>query len=89
MEKREKLIMAKELVDCFQSQGVDISYRYARAIIAACPHAVRARYVRFSDAWNWWLLNPGFQPFSTLGDANVKNRETLSSLLTEKGQNRL
>lgn len=56
--------MAAQLVWLFREQGVTIHYRYARAIIAACPHSVHRRYVRFSDAWTWWVLNPGFQPFS-------------------------
>jgi hypothetical protein len=58
----EKLIMAKELTDLFAKQGVQIHYRYARALIAGCPQTVRGRYVRWSDAWAWWCLHPEFQP---------------------------
>ena len=60
----ERLVMAKELADLFAEQGVEIHYRYAREIIAQCPQAVRCRYIRFSDAWTWWVLHPGFQPFA-------------------------
>ena len=73
-EKTEKLIMAKELVDCFGTQGVSISYRYARAVLVACPSTVRGRYIRFSEAWTWWVLKTDFRPFgetpgnSTLAD---------------------
>jgi hypothetical protein len=76
-EPAEKLVMAKELVDLFKKQGVEIGYRYARAVIAACPRAVRGRYVKFSDAWTWWVLNPGFQPFSEKGE-KLTNTGTLS-----------
>lgn len=69
--REEKLVMAKELVDLFAAQGVEISYRYARAIIAACPQAVRGRYVLFTDAWTWWVLNPGFRPFSEKGEKST------------------
>lgn len=62
-EKTEPLVMAKELTDLFSQQGVEISYRYARALLARCPLAIRGRYIKFSDAWSWWVLNPGFQPF--------------------------
>jgi hypothetical protein len=58
-----KLVMAKELVDLFAQQGVFISYRYARALLARCPQTVRGRYIHFDDAWTWWVLNPGFRPF--------------------------
>lgn len=57
------MVMAKELVDYFARQGVQIHYAYARAIIRACPQAVRARYVRPLDAWTFWCLHPEFQPF--------------------------
>lgn len=78
----ERLLMAKELVDHFEAQGVTIHYRYARAIIAACPAAVRGRYILFSDAWNWWLLNPGFRPFSAKeGNEAPACEEALAHLL--------
>lgn len=76
-EAPEKLVMAKELVDLFKDQGVEISYRYARAIIAQCPLAVRGRYVRFGDAWTFWVLNPGFMPFSEKTEKST-NTGTLS-----------
>jgi hypothetical protein len=60
---REKLVMAKELVEYFHEQGVEIHYAYARAIIRACPQSVRTRYVRPIDAWTFWVLHPEFQPF--------------------------
>ena len=62
-EVREKPVMAKELVDYFQSQGIEIHYAYARAIIRECPQAIRGRYVRAADAWSWWVMNPTFKPF--------------------------
>jgi hypothetical protein len=81
----EKLLMAKELVDHFQAQGVGISYRYARAIIAACPQTVRGRYILGSDAWTWWVLNPGFRPFSEKGDKSTMTG-TLSQSLASAGK---
>jgi hypothetical protein len=65
-DPRERLVMAKELVDLFAANGITISYRYARALVAQCPQTVRRRYVRFSDAWAWWRENPHFQPFTGL-----------------------
>jgi hypothetical protein len=59
----EQLVMAKELVDFFAAQGVGISYRYARAVIEKCPQSIRCRYILPSNAWTWWVLHPGFQPF--------------------------
>jgi hypothetical protein len=59
----EQLVMAKELVDFFAAQGIGISYRYARAIIQQCPQSIRGRYILPSNAWTWWVLHPGFQPF--------------------------
>jgi hypothetical protein len=67
-EKKERLVMAKELVDLFAAEGVSIGYRYARHIIKKCPQTVRGRYVKFSDAWTFWVLNPGFRPFGEGGD---------------------
>lgn len=58
------LCMAKDLVDLWEEQGVKIHYRYARALMDACPQTQRGRYIRFPDAWSWWLLNPDFAPFS-------------------------
>ena len=80
MAGTEKLVMAKELTDLFSRQGVEIHYRYARAIIATCPLAVRARYIRFSDAWDWWVLNPNFQPFSEKGEKSDMTRTLSQSL---------
>jgi hypothetical protein len=82
---QEKLVMAKELTDLFANEGVTIHYHYAREIIAACPQAVRRRYIRFSDAWSWWVLNPGFQPFSEKGPKSDTTR-TLSTLLDTNRQ---
>lgn len=79
-DPREKLIMAKELVDHFEQQGVTIHYHYARAIIARCPQSVRGRYVRASDAWSWWVLNPGFQPFSEKGEKSNTTRALSTAL---------
>jgi hypothetical protein len=62
-DPHEQLVMAKELVDYFDQQGISIHYAYARAIIVACPHSIRARYVRANDAWTWWVLHPEFKPF--------------------------
>ena len=78
----EKPVMAKELVDYFQSQGIEIHYAYARAIIRACPQSIRRRYVYASDAWTWWVLNPEFKPF---GLKPPQAGATLS--LTEKPKN--
>jgi len=80
----EKLVMAKELTDLFAAQGVQIGYRYARAIIAQCPTAVRGRYIKFSDAWTWWILNPGFQPFSGKAE-KLTTTDTLSHTLAPAG----
>ncbi len=80
MAETEKLVMAKELTDLFAQQGVEIHYRYARAIISRCPRAVRCRYIRFSDAWTWWVLNPGFQPFSAKGEKSAMTRTLSQSL---------
>lgn len=59
----DKPIMAKELVDYFAEQGIEIHYAYARAIIRECPQAIRGRYVRAAEAWSWWVLHPEFKPF--------------------------
>lgn len=83
--KPEQLVMAKELTDLFAAQGVQIGYRYARAIIAQCPAAVRGRYIRFSDAWTWWILNPGFQPFSGKSE-KLTTTGTLSQALARAGE---
>lgn len=83
-EPREKLVMAKELVDLFKAQGVEIHYRYARAIVAQCPQTVRRRYIKFSDAWTWWILNPGFQPFSEKGEKSDMTRPLSQSLATAR-----
>jgi hypothetical protein len=64
---REKPVMAKELVDYFQSQGIEIHYAYARAVIKDCPHSIRGRYVRATEAWSWWVLHPEFKPFGVKG----------------------
>lgn len=72
--------MAKELVDRFAEQGVTLHYRYCRAIIARCPRTVRGRYIKFSDAWTWWILNPGFQPFSEKGEKSDMTRTLSQSL---------
>lgn len=84
-EPAEKLLMAKELVDYFGVQGVEISYRYARAVIAACPRTVRGRYILGSDAWTWWVLNPGFRPFSEKGEKSTMTG-TLSHTLANAGK---
>lgn len=76
----EKLVMAKELTDLFATQGVQIHYHYARELIAACPQNVRGRYIKFSDAWNWWVLNPSFRPFAEKEQKSDTTR-TLSTLL--------
>jgi len=56
--------MAKELVDHFAAQGIEIHYAYAREIIKACPQSIRGRYVKASEAWSWWVLHPEFKPFT-------------------------
>jgi hypothetical protein len=60
-------VMAKELVDYFAQQQITIHYGYARALIAACPHSIRGRYVLARDAWTWWSLHPEFKPFGLAG----------------------
>ena len=77
--------MAKELTDRFAEQGVSIGYRYARAIIAQCPRTVRGRYIKFSDAWTWWVLNPGFQPHSQKPE-KLTTTDTLCRSLTTAGE---
>ncbi len=57
------LVMAKELTDYFAQQQVDIHYAYARALIVACPAAIRSRYIHAGEAWTWWVLHPEFKPF--------------------------
>jgi hypothetical protein len=59
----EKLVMAKELTTVFADRGIDISYRYARALIAECPQTVRGRYIVPSDALAWWCAHPDWLPF--------------------------
>ena len=59
----DKVVMAKDLVDYFAQQQIDIHYGYARAIINACPHSIRRRYVRAGDAWSWWVMHLEFKPF--------------------------
>lgn len=74
--------MAKELVELFRGQGVDIHYGYARAIIRACPQSVRGRYVHFSEAWSWWVLNPDFLPFSEKGPKSGTTRALSATVET-------
>jgi hypothetical protein len=76
-DPHEQLVMAKELTDLFAREGVQIHYRYARAIIAECPQTVRGRYIRFSDAWTWWCLHPGFMPFSEKPEKSALTRDLL------------
>lgn len=71
----EPLVMAAQLTLLFARQGVHIHYRYARELIKACPHSVRGRYIRFSDAWTWWVLNPNFRPF---GEGDKPPQTTLA-----------
>lgn len=84
MADKDKLVMAKELTDLFEQQGVKIHYRYARAIIDQCPNAVRKRYIRFSDAWTWWMLNPDFKPFSGKVAKSATTRPLSQSLATNR-----
>lgn len=62
-ERAEPLVMAKELMERFATHGVNIGYKYARAILRQCPQTVAHRYIRFSDAWAWWNAQPQFRPF--------------------------
>ena len=70
----DSLVMAKELVDYFEAQGVPIHYAYARAIIVACPQAIRGRYIRAGEAWTWWVLHPEFKPFGEKPPAEGRTR---------------
>jgi hypothetical protein len=63
-EPAEKMIMGKELRDAFAQRGITLHYVYCRELIRACPKSVRQRYIKFTDAWDFWVLNPGWQPFS-------------------------
>lgn len=58
----EKLLMPKEIAEDFARRGVNISVRYARAIVRACPVSVRRRYCTAEHAWQWWCLNPDWRP---------------------------
>ena len=44
--------------------GIVRHYDYWRALIRECPCSIRGEYIRFSDAWTWWSLNPAWRPFS-------------------------
>lgn len=72
----DKPVMAKELVDYFHEQGIEIHYAYARALIRACPASIRNRYVKPKDAWTFWVLHPEFQPFGR--DPEAGDNRTLS-----------
>lgn len=61
----EKFITPKEVKSKFDEQGICYHVRYWRFAIRACPDAIKGgRYVRYSDIWSWWILNPDFVPYS-------------------------
>lgn len=76
--------MAKELTSYFEAQGVRIHYGYARALIRACPLTVRGRYIRPSEAWSWWILNPDFLPFSEKEEKSAKGLTLSDALATRR-----
>jgi hypothetical protein len=65
--ERQKLCTAKELAAHFGERGVEVSIVYARALIRACPHSVRGRYVEAPAAWAWWCSHPEWKPFGRRG----------------------
>lgn len=70
----EKYLTAKEIAAEFEERGIPIHVDYARAIIrelGARTLAVRGKYARFSDAWDFWVLNPGWMPFSRKTERTV------------------
>ncbi len=79
--KPEPLVMAKELTSYFEQQGVHIGYGYARALIRACPLSIRGRFIRPSEAWSWWVLNPDFAPYSEK-DGKLETTAALCGALT-------
>lgn len=80
--------MAKELTSFFEAQGVRIHYGYARALIRSCPLTVRGRYIRPSEAWSWWILNPEFLPFSGKEDKSAKGLTLSDTLATRRVERR-
>ena len=64
----EKYITPKEVQSLFDEQGISYHVKYWRLVIKQCPHSVKGgRYIRWSDVWSWWLLNPDYLPFSRKG----------------------
>ncbi len=70
----EKYLTAKEIAAEFDARGIPIHVDYARAIIRELGVrnlALRSKYAKFSDAWDFWVLNPGWMPFSRKIDRTV------------------
>jgi len=70
----EKFLTAKEIAAEFERRGIPMHVDYARAIIReldARGLAVRGKYARFSDCWDFWVLTPGWMPFSRKADRSV------------------
>jgi hypothetical protein len=65
--KPEKYLTAKEIAYEFEDLGIRLSVDYVRAIIhelTSRKKAIRNKYARFSDCWDFWTLNPDYMPFS-------------------------
>jgi len=61
----EKFITPKEVQSKFEEVGICYHVRYWRFAIKKCPEAIKGgRFVRYSDIWSWWMLNPDFVPYS-------------------------
>lgn len=65
LPRPEKFITPKEVQSLFESNGLHYHVRYWRAAMKLCPEAIKGgRFVRWSDIWSWWMLNPDFVPYS-------------------------
>lgn len=63
----ERYLTAKEIAAAFDERGIPMHVDYARALIRELQTrglALRNKYAKFSDCWDFWVLNPGWMPFS-------------------------
>lgn len=65
--KPEKYLTAKEIAYEFDERGIHLHVEYVRAILHELTSkriAIRNKYARFSDCWEFWAWNPDYMPFS-------------------------
>jgi hypothetical protein len=74
----EKFITPKEVQSKFEELGICYHVRYWRFAIKACPQSVKdGRFVKWSDIWTWWMMNPDFVPYSRKAEKVALSRAGL------------